>query len=263
MNLNNIYTPIAQDIDNLENEIKSLVMSIKNEKIREKYNRFFSKKGKYLRPMLLFLSARAITKDASKFDKDLVSLAFALELLHSASLVHDDIIDKDLMRRGQKTLNNIFGNKVAVLTGDTFFSYAFALVSDLFPKEYTKLITGLSYQMCMSELEQASGIDSLESYFSIIEGKTAKFTSVCCELGARYAGADENQIKEFSDFGLYLGMTYQIKDDFQDSDPNALKYITLETAEEYYIKAKDILNNLRPSEYKESLVVLLDYIMAM
>lgn len=261
MELNTIYEPIKQELYKLQQEINLFINHTKRPEIRRIYERFFVNRGKNLRPSLLFLSTKAVNSDTACLEDDLIKLALSLELLHNASLVHDDIIDKDITRRGQETINYTYGNKIAVLVGDTFFSYSFALVSNLFPKEYSQAITNLALEMCVAEIEQAKKVRTLVEYFDIIQGKTAKFMSVCCELGARYAKAEEREIKLFADFGLYLGMVYQIKDDLKDEDPNALKFITLEHAEIFSDKAKVIMGEVSDSIYKQSLLDLLAYIM--
>lgn len=262
LRLKDIYRPIDKNINKMEEELNILVHDAGIPSISELFGYFFKNSGKNLRPALVFLSAGAVKNEQDDVKNDnLIQLALALELLHSASLVHDDIIDGDFTRRGQKTLNNVFGNKIAVLVGDTLFSRSYSMISNLFPIEYSQVVADLSFKMCVAEIEQAKGNLNREKYFNVIEGKTALFMSVCCKLGAALAGGTESQIKSLESFGLNLGMAYQIKDDFMDDDPNGLKYGTMDDAVDFSLKAKEALDGLDDSVYKKNLCELMNYIM--
>lgn len=261
--MTNIYAPIQEDLDKFELLIDGFLQKVQNQKIRTNYEIFFKSRGKYLRPSLLLLATGAIAGDRRSFDQNLYRLGLILELLHSASLVHDDIVDNDLERRGEKTVNQVFGNKIAVLAGDTLFSYAFREATANYDKAYNVPITNLALNMCMAELEQANSVDSKESYMRVIQGKTAEFMAVACELGARYGGGDDGQIDQMHQLGMAIGMTYQMVDDMIDKDPNALKYIGKEDINSYYAKAEGLIDTLPPSDYKDSLKKLLEFIMAM
>lgn len=263
MAIEKILAPIEADLIAFEKLIDQFLAEVQNDKIRSNYQTFFKARGKYLRPSLLMLATGAVVGNRSCFDEDLYRLGLILELLHSASLVHDDIVDHDLERRGEKTVNQIFGNKIAVLAGDTLFSYAFKEVTLHYDKAYSLAITSLALNMCMAELEQANQVTSLESYLRVIEGKTAEFMAVACELGARYAGGDEKTIGQMRALGLAIGMTYQMVDDRIDEDPNALKYITEDDISLSYSKAAEMIEALPPSVYATSLMMLLDYIVGM
>ncbi len=258
-----ILLPLKDDLKAFEGLIDGFLQEVKHDKVRANYEAFFKARGKYLRPSLLMLATGATAGDRSKFDDKLYKLALILELLHSASLVHDDIIDDDLMRRGEKNVNQLFGNKIAVLAGDTLFSYAFREVTLNYDKKYSVPITQLALEMCMAELEQANDVDSLDSYLRVIKGKTAEFMAVSCELGAKYGGGSEEDIKRMREVGLYIGMTYQLVDDMIDGDPNAEKYIKNEDIQKYYQKAKDLIETLKPSDYTTSMMLLLEFIFNM
>ncbi len=246
----------------MEDELNNLFSDIDIPSINELFGYFFKKSGKHLRPALVFLSADAVKKQQNNMSEDhLIQLAMALELIHSASLIHDDIIDEDLIRRGQKTLNNIFGNKIAVLTGDALYGFAYSIISTLLPKRYAQSVANLSIKMCVAEIDQAKGNLNRERYFNIIKGKTALFTSICCKLGATLAEATESEIESLESFGLNFGMAYQIKDDYMDDDPNALNNVTLEAAQEFANKAKQSIYELEDSVYKQHLYKLMDYVM--
>lgn len=263
MSMEQIQAPIINELNAFEKHIDAFLMTIENEKVRLNFQTFFKKRGKYLRPMLLLLSSGAVSGTKNPFDERLFGLGVILELLHSASLVHDDIVDEDLERRGEKTINQVFGNKIAVLAGDTLFSYAFREATRHYDKEYTVAITTLALDMCMSELIQANHVDDKETYLKVIRGKTAEFMGVACQLGARYAGADEVTIEHMYQLGLNLGMTYQMIDDRIDKDINALRYLSDDDIRITVDKTRDSIKALPPTKYQGSLSALLDYILEM
>lgn len=263
MIMEQILLPVKEDLKVFEGLIESFLQNIEQDRVRSNFNTFFKARGKYLRPSLLMLSVGAVTGDRSRFDEKLYNLGLILELLHSASLVHDDIVDNDTERRGEQTVNQIFGNKIAVLAGDTLFSYAFREVTVNYDSNYSVPITQLALDMCMAELEQANKVDSLESYKRVIQGKTAEFMAVSCELGARYGGGTEDEIIRMRNIGMNIGLTYQMVDDLIDGDPNALRYITNEDIDLGYQKTMKLLQELKPSEYRSSMMMLLKFIVAM
>lgn len=263
MTMKQILTPIENEIKAFETLIDQFVGSVANERVKANYEAFFKVRGKYLRPSLLLLSAGAIAGNKARFDDKLYKLGLILELLHSASLVHDDVVDEDLERRGEKTVNQIFGNKIAVLAGDTLFSYAFREATIHYDKAFCLPVTELALNMCMAELEQANKVDSLESYLRVIKGKTAEFMAVACELGARYGGGSEAEISHMREIGMNIGMTYQMVDDIIDEDPNALKYIDETDVEEMYMKTRKMLTDMEANDYQQGLIDLLDFMKAM
>jgi octaprenyl-diphosphate synthase len=231
---------------------------------KEIFDYFFKSPGKYLRPTLMILSAKAIKPYMTvKQREELINLCVAVELIHSSSLVHDDIIDNDLFRRGQKTLNNIYGRKVAVLAGDAFYAKAFSILLNQPTRDAELTITQVIENMCLAEIEQAQLKDiSKEDYLNIIKGKTAGFMSACCRLGAKVVDAKEEEIIALESFGLDFGMVYQIVDDCIDGDFNAVKNnITIENAKEFAEKADEAIEKLEPSVYKQGLISLLNYVL--
>lgn len=263
MAMERILAPIQEDLVAFEKLIDQFIETVQHQKIQDNYRTFFKRRGKYLRPSLLFLAAGSVAGDRHEFDDELYRLGLILELLHSASLVHDDIVDEDFERRGEKTVNQVFGNKIAVLAGDTLFSYAFREATAHYDQPYRLAITNLTLTMCMAELEQANEVDSLESYLRVINGKTAEFMAVACDLGARYVGGSEEEITHMNALGRALGMTYQMVDDMIDGDPNALKYISEDDIQTSYAKADALIAALKPSVYVTSLRMMLDFIMGM
>lgn len=255
---------VSKELNEVEVILKNMGKNFDHSSAKEIFDYFFKSPGKYLRPTLILLSAKAVKPDMTKEQRiQLINLCVAIELIHSASLVHDDIIDNDLIRRGQKTLNNIYGRKVAVLAGDTFYAKAFSILLDLPTREAEKIITQVIEQMCMAEIEQAQDHEvSKDTYLKIIEGKTASFMSACCKLGAIMVEAKDEEIIALENFGLNFGMVYQIIDDCVDGDLNAIKNnITIENAKEFAVKADEDIENLESSVYKQGLISLLNYIL--
>lgn len=255
---------VSKELNEVEMILKDMGKNFNQSSAKEIFDYFFKSPGKYLRPTLIILSAKAIKPHMTKEERtQLINLCVAVELIHSASLVHDDIIDNDLIRRGQKTLNNIYGRKVAVLAGDTFYAKAFSILLNFPTRDAEQIITQVIEQMCIAEIEQAQDDEvSRDTYLKIIEGKTASFMSACCKLGAIMVEAKDEEIIALENFGLNFGMVYQIMDDCVDGDCNAIKNnITFENAEEFAVKANEDIENLESSVYKQGLMSLLNYVL--
>ncbi|ACB84837.1 polyprenyl synthetase family protein [Natranaerobius thermophilus] len=182
-------------------------------------NHLLSRQGKLFRPVLVYLSA-----NIHQVDKDRVlKTAMASELIHLASLVHDDIIDNSDYRRGKQTVNYYWGNKSAVLVGDYLFSKAFSILAMIDSPKIMALFTDAISKMCQGELIQLnnafkSGI-SREIYFKVIEYKTAALLAACCESGAILSSGNGKSCKSaaaLKNYGLHLGRAYQIIDDVMD-----------------------------------------------
>lgn len=260
----NIYEPIKDELKEVDMIIKNVGNSMASNSTQEVVNHFFRTTGKYLRPTLILLSAKAVNPFLTLDQKSqLIQLSVAVELIHSASLIHDDIIDGDLLRRGQKTLNNVYGRKIAVLAGDTLYAKAFSILSGYLPREAEQIITQTIEKMCMAEIDQArEEAVSEQSYYKIIEGKTASFMSASCRLGALLAGAEKEDITAMENFGLYLGMVYQIVDDCTDDDPYAIKNVTMEDAQRFANMAAGAVDSIGSSVYKHGLLSLLENILS-
>ncbi|MBN7575113.1 polyprenyl synthetase [Clostridium sp. 2-1] len=254
---------VSKELYEAEMILKNIGKDFSSGSTQEIFEYFFKVPGKYLRPSLVILSAKAINPKMTIDERmQLINLCVAIELIHSASLVHDDIIDNDLFRRGQKTLNNIYGRKVAVLAGDAFYAKAFSILLKLPTNDAEEIITQVIEKMCVAEIEQAQNHEiTKQDYFNIIEGKTASFMAACCKLGAKIVNAKE-EIEALENYGLNLGMLYQIIDDCTDGDSNATKNnITVEDAKEFALKAEQAIKNLEPSVYKDNLNSLLNYVL--
>ena len=176
----------------------------------------FRKSGKKIRASLIILSSGL--KDS--IPEDIVDIASAAEIVHAASLVHDDIIDKADLRRGQATVAKKYGSRVAVLVGDYMYTRALEMAvsnnrMDLFP-----IMVDATLNMVKGELYQIeySNIDNIntEHYFNIIEMKTARFMAACAKLGGTLSGMDEGELGYIYNCGLNLGYAFQIIDDTFD-----------------------------------------------
>lgn len=172
--------------------------------------------GKRLRPALLLLAARACGSVTSAHPV----LAAVVEMIHTATLVHDDILDESMVRRHAATVNAEWGNETAVLLGDYLFTHAFHLAASLDSTLACRWIGRATNRVCEGEMHQVHQRGNLDldesSYFSIIEGKTAELTAVSCRLGAHYAGADEATTEALDRYGRNLGIAFQIADDVLD-----------------------------------------------
>ena len=182
--------------------------------------------GKRLRPALLVLTNFAASGDGSS--ENVIRLATVMEMLHTATLVHDDIIDNADVRRNRPSVNARFGNQSAVLMGDWLYMSAFETALGERSLEILDILTSLTRKMTEGELIQMTMIArldiSVEDYFNILRRKTAYLFSACCEIGAILAGTDEKTKHAMRDFGLDLGIAFQLADDLLDltSDDKSL-----------------------------------------
>lgn len=262
MKFEKIYNPINKELNLVEQELMNINKNLKTKPLQDILNYFFEVPGKQLRPTLALLSAKIVNDKLSETKSyELTQLAVFLELMHSASLIHDDVIDGDYIRRGQKTLNKIYGRKIAVLAGDVIYSQAFSIICNSLPKEFTNVIVQLTENMCAAEIQQANDSPaSKNKYYKVIEGKTAFFMAISCKLGAVLAGGDNDEIISLESYGYNLGMAYQILDDFMDGDIDADLNITLEDAQNFAYKSIASIETFENSPYKQSLINLVNYI---
>lgn len=175
------------------------------------------KGGKRLRPMLFLLCANA--KGDFPLEKSM-PLATTLELIHTASLVHDDIIDTSKKRRGVETANSKYGAQIAVLIGDYLFAKAFQLVAENnYGEEVTTILSKLVKNLCVGEIMQDRSlykVPTLAEYYTRINLKTAIFLSTCCRLGAIVSGMERREVENLTAYGTNLGLAFQIIDDLLD-----------------------------------------------
>ncbi len=173
-------------------------------------------RGKRLRPILVLLSGGNILGKPG----DLCRVAAAVELIHTASLLHDDVIDGAQTRRGKPSLNSLYGNNPAVLTGDYFFARAFELVALCKNKALICLFTAAISTMCEGEIEQSRNAFNCNiskgQYLRCAYSKTAVLLEACCEAGALLSKLDDYAVEQLKNYGRNLGMAFQITDDLLD-----------------------------------------------
>ncbi|MEN6621412.1 MAG: polyprenyl synthetase family protein [Smithella sp.] len=172
--------------------------------------------GKRFRPLLLLISSRLNGYSG----EHRFALAAVIEFIHTASLLHDDVIDQATIRRGKTSANNIWGNAASVLVGDFLYSKAFKLLSEISDLSLLKLMSGITNTMSEGEVFQlmkCGDVDiSEEEYLAIIEKKTAVLLSAACAAGAILGSAPQNKVEAIGRFGYNIGMAFQITDDTLD-----------------------------------------------
>jgi octaprenyl-diphosphate synthase len=215
LTLSALYEPVAKEMEEVERILKEELRNphpFVDELVR--YGCLLG--GKRLRPALLLLMAKAI----GPVRREHLVLAAVVEMIHTATLVHDDVLDEADMRRHLATVNARWDNEASVLLGDYLFTHAFYLASTLDTVIGCRLIGRATNIVCEGELRQKGSRGNFElterDYLGIIEGKTAELTAVSCRLGALFAGADEKLADEMDGFGRDLGIAFQIADDLLD-----------------------------------------------
>ena len=183
----------------------------------DKVTRFIvTTKGKQMRPMFIFLCAKLLGEVNEKTYRG----ASMIELIHTATLVHDDVVDESFKRRNFFSINALWKNKIAVLVGDYLLSKSVLLSTDNKDYDLLSVISRTIREMSEGELlqlEKARKLDITEEvYYEIIRQKTATLISACCEIGVLSNNSDEILAKKMRDFGTYTGMAFQIKDDLLD-----------------------------------------------
>ena len=215
MQLSEIYKPIEEDLAGVE-DVLSVCLAIEDKLICEVSRYVLSASGKRLRPALVLLSS----KIGDKGKENVIYLAAAIELIHTASLIHDDVIDKADLRRKEATVHSKWGNEFSVLFGDYIYSKAFSLLARIEGSEILSALSRATSIMCEGEMIQIAERHnwdlSEEEYLSIIRKKTASLFSASCELGAVLGGADSEKVNALSRYGSNFGIAFQIVDDCLD-----------------------------------------------
>lgn len=174
--------------------------------------------GKRIRPFLVH--ACAVGNQKASRD-DLLKAASVLEIVHVATLVHDDILDNAEIRRDKATLHSVFGKQTSILLGDALFSFALELATEFSTTKVCNIVSRATRKTCTGEINQnfnKGNYDlNADQYFSIIQDKTGELFNASCSVGSYLAGADDELIKLVGDFGTSLGLNYQIYDDLIDT----------------------------------------------
>jgi octaprenyl-diphosphate synthase len=213
--VDNLKAPIEKELEQFEQKFREVMRS--HVSLLDKVNYYiYQRKGKQVRPMFIFLAAKMCGEvtEATYIGASLV------ELLHTATLVHDDVVDDSYERRGFFSVNALWKNKIAVLVGDYFLSKGLLLALDT--RNYNLLHITSTAVKRMSEgellqMEKARKLDIDESiYFEIIKNKTASLIAAACEVGAASTTDDAELIEKMRQIGEYIGISFQIKDDLFD-----------------------------------------------
>ena len=213
--LNEYTQPIKADLDDFDQKLHDhlrgdspLITSIAQHLLRTK--------GKRIRPAFLFLSSRA----ANNFTEHTVDCSLAIELIHTATLLHDDVVDESMLRRGQETVNSQWTNLISVLMGDYLFAKAFRIMVEPESVELMRAISRATERVSVGELRQIeeTGNYSLseEEYLAIIADKTASLFNVSCEVGPILGNSGKRERQKFAQFGEKIGIAFQIADDLLD-----------------------------------------------
>lgn len=213
--LDEIQRPIAREMEEFENYFRKAMKS-ENLLLDKITHYIIKRKGKQMRPMFVFLSSKL----CGGITSSTYNAASLIELLHTATLVHDDVVDDANTRRGFFSINALWKNKIAVLVGDYLLSRGLLLSVDNNEFELLRIVSRAVKEMSEGELlqqEKSRLLDITEPvYYEIIQQKTASLIAACCRSGASAAGTDEASIEKMYQFGLKTGLAFQIKDDLFD-----------------------------------------------
>lgn len=215
MKLKMLYSDMRSDLDLIEKELEIAVNS-SSDLLNEASLHLLQAGGKRIRPVFVLLAAKFGNYQIDQ----IMNVAVPLELIHMASLVHDDVIDDSEMRRGQLTVKAQWNNRVAMYTGDFIFARALEYITNIEKPQAHRILSYTMVEICVGEIiqiEDKSKLDQrLQDYFRRIKRKTALLISSSCQLGAVVSGADEKTITHLKRFGYYVGMSFQIIDDILD-----------------------------------------------
>ena len=214
-NIKEIQQPIAEEMEKLESWFRDSMRS-RVSLLDNIMHYIIKRKGKQMRPMFVFLSSKVFAPTT----ESTYIAASMIELLHTATLVHDDVVDDSSKRRGFWSINAIWKNKIAVLVGDYLLSKGLLLAVDNKEFELLQIMSNSVREMSEGELlqiEKARRLDITEEiYFDIIRQKTATLIAACCAAGANSAKASKEDVEKMRLFGEYTGIAFQIKDDLFD-----------------------------------------------
>jgi octaprenyl-diphosphate synthase len=211
--LSEIQRPVRDDVERVVDELRRIVLS-DFPAIGEVNDHLLWARGKLFRPTLLLLSHRV----SGGTDTRAVTLAAIVELVHLATLVHDDAVDHSVLRRGMPTVNALWNHQTAVIMGDYLYSRSISALADIGRVDFIAVLSRAANEMSVGELRQLSSCDALQfseqDYDRLIASKTASLMSAACEIGA--ALATESYREPLARFGHALGMAFQIVDDLLD-----------------------------------------------
>jgi len=214
---------VEEDLRKVEQRLLEILLR-KGGAVRAAGEAMFRGGGKRIRPALVLLSSRVFGPQPEAA----VSIAAAVEMVHGASLLHDDVIDETMVRRGQDTVNAAHGNRYTVLLGDFLLTQALEAVCEVGQVRLVQVVSAAVAEMTLGqilELKHQGDLEtSTEEYLQIIDGKTASLMAAGCMLGALQAGAPEEQVQALGRYGRHVGLAFQVVDDVLDfwGDPQVL-----------------------------------------
>ena len=207
-----IQKSIAPELEMLNKRISDTLAS-PNALMNQVIEGYLKSKGKQIRPIIVILSAKLL----GEVNENVISAATAVELLHNATLIHDDVVDDTKLRRGQPTINNIWDNHIAVLVGDFFLSSALLQAIETNDIKIIKSITNLGKLLSIGEIDQIYNARfhnlNEDAYFETIYRKTASLFVSCVEVGAFAVEASDDDTQRLAQVARLLGLCFQIKDD--------------------------------------------------
>lgn len=213
--LDKIKAPVAAELEQFGEAFRKTLFS-DNPLLEKAVDHLLKGPGKQIRPLLVLLSARMVGKVSDK----VIQVALAMEMLHTASLVHDDVVDESDRRRGLSSLNAFLSNQVAVLAGDFILSKALECAARTQDVRVVHYISQVGQALADGELLQLDSKDSdvlsEAAYFDVISRKTASLFSVCARLGALAAGGSDAEAERLAQFGKLIGICFQLRDDVFD-----------------------------------------------
>lgn len=215
MTVLDIFNPINKDLAMVEEQ---LIESIDTELplLDEAATHLVKAGGKRLRPAFVLLAAKLFSNSV----EHVLPMAVALEMVHMASLVHDDVIDNSVLRRGQPTVKSEWGNRISLYTGNYVLAKSLCLVATYQRSDILEVLANASMRICEGEIKQMQSCYNVDQgfkdYLRRIEKKTALLISVSCQLGAMISKSNDTEVLALKKYGYYLGMAFQITDDILD-----------------------------------------------
>jgi len=219
LDIGSLYELVADDFAAVNALIPRQLTS--DVELVEKISRYIVESGgKRLRPLLVLLSARTLDYTPNQSDPAHVKLATVIEFLHTATLLHDDVVDRSDLRRGRSTANALWGNASSVLVGDFLYSRAFQLMADLNRLDIIEVLSDATNIIAEGEVQQLDNVGNAElseaDYMAVIRAKTAMLFQAAAHTGAHLASEDEHELALLRDYGLHVGLAYQLVDDWLD-----------------------------------------------
>lgn len=215
MKLAKTYRYLKKDLNTIEAALKNAIQA-DHTILRQASTQLLQAGGKRIRPVFVLLSGQVGNYDIEK----LKTVAVSLELIHMATLVHDDVVDDSELRRGKPTVRHSYGNRVAMYTGNYILALAIESITKIKDPRIHQLLSKTLVDLCLGEIEQIeykyNWNQQLRDYLRRIKRKTALLIATSCKLGAIAGGATPEEAKKLYQYGYYIGMSYQIIDDILD-----------------------------------------------